>query len=170
MNDLRLFTSCIIDLQTHGKKDPFEKVTWVISYVSLLSRRATSMSLCCLRHDDAAVRAFVVKRLQSWAQTTQIAGQIHKDDVVFRQGLLSDSSSSSIDAKGKSSPEHPFSAVPNVALVPQTRRRRNSSSSSTVIRRPALFGKPSDCQYTRHRYSPMPIKRSNTFGRISVHR
>jgi hypothetical protein len=176
LNDLRQFTSCIIDLQTHGTKDPFEKVTWIIS------------------HFDEAVRAFVVKRIEAWAQTTQIAAYIHTEDIAFHQQNLSDSSSSYDKAQqlgnsAKSSPSPPTSSVPimfkknsktplhdqhcgsvpNAALVPQTdiqpryqqRRRRNSSSSSTGIRRPALFGKPSDYflsrenEYPRNRYSPL---------------
>ncbi|CAF0796594.1 unnamed protein product [Adineta steineri] len=179
LNDLRQFSSCIIDLQTHGPKDPFEKVTWVIS------------------HYDEAVRNFVVKRIQAWAQTTQIAVQMHIEDIVFHQQISSDSSSCSTDCKiqqlgnsVKSSPspsrnsarlmfnkhsktplhDNYYSNVPNAALVPQTnvqsrypqRRRRNSSSSSSgVIRRPALFGKPSDYflsrgdEYPRNRYSPL---------------
>lgn len=169
LNELRQFTSCIIDLQTQGTKDPFEKVTWTIS------------------HYDASVRAFVVKRLQSWAQTTQIAAQMYKEDIAFRQQTCFDTSSSSNETKGqqlghssgKSSPSPPrmilkscktpsheyhYGSVPNAALVPQTdlqprnqqgRRRRNSSSStnSSGTRRPALFGKPSDCFFSGHRYS-----------------
>ncbi|CAF0783160.1 unnamed protein product [Rotaria sp. Silwood1] len=166
LNDLRQFTSCIIDLQTHGTKDPFEKVTWVIS------------------HYDETVRAFVVKRIQSWAQTTQITAHMHTEDIAFHQHISSDSSSCSIDGKVqqlgnsvKSSPSPPTNSVPlmfnktvktplhnhhhhnvpNAALVPQTdiqlrhqpRRRRNSSSSSSGIRRPALFGKPSDYFFSR---------------------
>jgi hypothetical protein len=128
------------------------------------------------RHYDATVRAFVVKRLQSWAQTTQISAQITKEDSLFRQctqalhsivsmimkrkekrpeircfysDLLSDSSSSSNDAKGqqlghstKSSPspssssipltiascktplhDHRYGSMPSAALVPQTDRQ-----------------------------------------------
>ncbi|CAF1302500.1 unnamed protein product [Rotaria sordida] len=183
LNDLRQFTSCIIDLQTHGTKHPFEKVTWVIS------------------HYDETVRTFVVKRIQAWAQTTQISAHIHAEDIAFHQHISSDSSSCSIDGKVqqlgnsvKSSPSpptnsiplvfnknsktplhnhhhhhHHHSNVPNAALVPQTdiqlrhqpRRRRNSSSSSSGIRRPALFGKPSDYffsrtnEYSQSCYSPL---------------
>lgn len=168
LNELRQFTSCIIDLQTQGTKDPFEKVTWTIS------------------HYDAAVRAFVVKRLQSWAQTTQIAVQMYQEDIAFRQQASFDTSSSSNETKGQqfshssgksSSPspsrmilkscktpshEYHYGSVPNAALVPQTdlqprnqqgRRRRNSSSSSSGTRRPALFGKPSDSFLYGHRYT-----------------
>ncbi|CAF3090491.1 unnamed protein product [Rotaria socialis] len=166
LNDLRQFTSCIIDLQTHGTKDPFEKVTWVVS------------------HFDETVRAFVIKRIQAWAQTTQLAAHMHAEDIVFHQRMSSDSSSSSIDGKiqqlgnsVKSSPSpakhshpsmfhknaktpsyiHHHNSVRHAALVPQTdvqsrhhpRRRRNSSSSSAGIRRPALFGKPSDFFFSR---------------------
>ncbi|CAF1501479.1 unnamed protein product [Rotaria magnacalcarata] len=166
LNDLRQFTSCIIDVQAHGAKDPFEKVTWVVS------------------HFDETVRAFVIKRIQAWAQTTQLAAHMHAEDIVFHQRMSSDSSSSSIDGKiqqlgnsVKSSPSpakhshpsmfhknsktpsyiHHHNSVRHAALVPQTdvqsrhhpRRRRNSSSSSTGLRRPALFGKPSDFFFSR---------------------
>jgi hypothetical protein len=80
------------------------------------------------------VRAFVVNRLRSWAQITQIVAQIHKEDVNFRQRQFSfslflfllnqslesllDSSSSSIDIKIqqlgnsiKSSPSPPTSSI-----------------------------------------------------------
>lgn len=41
--------------------------------------------LVCCRHFDEAVRAFVVKRIQTWAQSTQIAAQIHSEDLAFQQ-------------------------------------------------------------------------------------
>ncbi|CAF4598785.1 unnamed protein product, partial [Rotaria sp. Silwood2] len=57
---------------------------------------------------------------------------------------------------------HHHSNVPNAALVPQTdiqlryqsRRRRNSSSSNSGMRRPALFGKPSDYFFSRKNEYP----------------
>ncbi|CAF0969274.1 unnamed protein product [Adineta ricciae] len=178
LNELRQFTNCIIDLQIHPTKHPFEKVTWIIS------------------HYDEAVRAFTVKRIQTWAQMTQIAIQMHIEDITFHQQLSSDTSSSSTDGRVqqlgnsiKSSPspqkgsslkmfnkhsktplhDHYYGSVPNAALVPQTdiqsryqhRRRRNSSSSSSGVQRPALFGKPSDYflsrgnEYPRRRHSPL---------------
>ncbi|UJR37726.1 hypothetical protein I4U23_030421 [Adineta vaga] len=178
LNDLRQFTNCIIDIQTHGTKDPFEKVTWIIS------------------HYDQAVRGFAAKRIQTWAQMTKIAFQMHTEDIAFHQQLSSDTSSSSTDGRVqqlgnsiKSSPsppknsmtklfnkhsktplhDHYYGSVPNAALVPQTdiqsryqhRPRRNSSSSSSGVQRPALFGKPSDYflsrgnEYPRNRYSPL---------------
>lgn len=88
------------------------------------------------RHFDEAVRAFVVKRIQTWGQSTQIAAQIHSEDLAFQQRKsfhwifnhlstllenLSDSSSSSYDAKvqrfensTKSSPSPPRTSVPNL--------------------------------------------------------
>ncbi|CAF0975670.1 unnamed protein product [Adineta ricciae] len=178
LNEIRQFTNCIIDLQIHPTKHPFEKVTWIIS------------------HYDEAVRAFTVKRIETWAQMTQIAIQMHIEDITFHQQLSSDTSSSSTDGRVqqlgnsiKSSPspqkgsslkmfnknsktplhDHYYGSVPNAALVPQTdiqsryqhRRRRNSSSSSSGVQRPALFGKPSDYflsrgnEYPRRRYSPL---------------
>jgi len=38
-----------------------------------------------LRHYDEAVRAFVVKRIQAWSQTTQIAVYMHTEDIAFQQ-------------------------------------------------------------------------------------
>jgi hypothetical protein len=39
------------------------------------------------RHFDAAVRAFVVKRIEAWAKMTQIAAYIHAEDARFHQRL-----------------------------------------------------------------------------------
>jgi len=41
--------------------------------------------LANLRHYDEAVRNFVVKRIQSWAQTTQISACMHAEDILFHQ-------------------------------------------------------------------------------------
>ena len=97
------------------------------------------MTFLC-RHFDEAVRAFVVKRIETWAQSTQIAVQMHTEDIAFQQREcsaywiliekkkyreflenLSDSSSSSYDAKvqrfgnsAKSSPSPPTNSVPKM--------------------------------------------------------
>lgn len=41
------------------------------------------------RHYDEAVRAFTVKRIQTWAQMTQIAIQMHIEDITFHQREIS---------------------------------------------------------------------------------
>ncbi len=37
------------------------------------------------RHYDEVVRTFVVKRIQTWAQITQISAHIHTEDIIFHQ-------------------------------------------------------------------------------------
>ncbi len=49
------------------------------------NNQSQSSSRCFFRHFDEAVRAFVVKRIQAWAQTTQIAAYIHTEDIIFHQ-------------------------------------------------------------------------------------
>ncbi|CAF0879542.1 unnamed protein product [Adineta steineri] len=68
LNDLRHMTNAIIDLSViQGTRCAFERVNWTIS------------------HRNTEVSAFVVRRLNYWAQQTQIACDMSYDDAVFLQ-------------------------------------------------------------------------------------
>jgi hypothetical protein len=68
LNELRRMTGAIIDLNVvPGASRPFERVNWTIC------------------HRNAEVRDFVVHRLNSWRQQTQLACEIAYDDAVFLQ-------------------------------------------------------------------------------------
>ncbi|CAF0820448.1 unnamed protein product [Adineta steineri] len=68
LNDLRHMTNAIIDLSVvQGTRCAFERVNWTIS------------------HRNTEVCAFVVRRLNYWAQQTQIACDMSYDDAVFLQ-------------------------------------------------------------------------------------
>ena len=52
---------------------------------SIRNKREIYSVFLMIRHYDEAVRAFAVKRIQTWTQMTQLAIQMHIEDITFHQ-------------------------------------------------------------------------------------